>query len=499
MRYLGLFLASAALYTLTWSGRYFHDGGLFAQMFEDGLLVWHHVLYLPTGEAIHWVVSLFAETRREFALEVLSIGSAAGALTLSARLVESLLAWAGAPRQGRAFWIAVLILGVAPSYWFGGATVEIHIFSALGAVLAAWLVWWGRLGLFVGPFVAIVFAGTTHQTCGLLWLGYCVLAWLACERRGRKAPFWQLAASAVLTPALGFVVVYFKGTSANAAVEGSVLAIGAETFRALVNLPYMASRFVGENLAPWGIVVVATLLVPAVSLLRREPSATPDEELSDASPEPRGSAGLGDTTARASLDLTKLRSLAMLAFAGLLPIFVFAQVGPFNEGQYVLPATCFLLLGLVLFAQSFVGCCRGWKAAAMLLVVAQIGWSFYYARQLAKDPIADWARATQALVQEPAVLVTRHPARVLWARRLLSKTAVHNIEQFGGLYTPKQVVDYFISVVPGEVQKGNRVYLDRSVVWPEPNNPFMTPLGRELVERLKLGPPRDVPVVEVGR
>ncbi|MFQ5504160.1 MAG: hypothetical protein ACE5F1_05080 [Planctomycetota bacterium] len=417
-----LFLCAAALYTLTWSGRYFHDGALFAELFDQGHLLFYHTAYLPLAELLYRLLDLCGDPERETALRVLSVLSAAGAVTVSAALVARILG------RNRAALFAGAVFALAPPIWFGGVTVEIHVFSAFACSLAAWLAFSLRAGLFVGPPLAILLAMSAHLTSGTLFAAYCLLGVLGEQQRGREPSPRRTLLALLATLAVGLAYLAVIATWLR---PGRELHIDLGLFLtamgdSLASVPFMARRLVSESLAPWGALVVLAFACPLL-----------------AAREQRG------------------RTLCFVA--ALLPPLLFVQLSLFLEGQYWLPATFLLLLGFTAALPRRVS--MPGLAAMLLLLTAQLGWSFVKERELRVDPDREWALELAAAVERPATVATADLGRTRWTKKLVTKE-VFDLGHFAG-QEPAEAAAFIVSKASELAARGRHVYFDRRVLFSE--------------------------------
>jgi hypothetical protein len=177
------------------------------------------------------------------------------------------------------------------------------------------------------------------------------------------------------------------------------------------------------------------------------------------------------------LGLRRLPMTGLATLAGLVPILWFVLIGTGIEGQYLLSATPFVVLGTTLvLPQAF----RGLPAVALTVAVAvHTAWSIYYRSYLGHDENRVWAEAVAGVVQPPAVVVCSGTSRTRWVRRITGQE-VFNLVHLLAL-PPAQVAEV-IEVKSKEVRsEGLRVYLDRRLLHPEGG----LPIDRQIADALR--------------
>ncbi len=245
----------AVFYIATWSGRYFHDGPLFIDRLAGGNLLWFHAGYLPTGWLIQKLLEPVHEISSEQALAILSVLSALSMVGLT-----HVLAGCVSPDPWLRSTCAVLV-GLAPTVWFGSGCVEIHIFSGATSFLAAFLAtrtgWHPALRAPLACLIAL----TGHMTALLL----CpfLIALVAVSQRRSGGP---LSRSSILglTASSGVAILLYR-------LAVRALPLGqADSFlfarrawnaavQALTSFDGLASRLGSEIFSPWLLLSVAPL------------------------------------------------------------------------------------------------------------------------------------------------------------------------------------------------------------------------------------------------
>jgi len=112
---LALFAAFALFYSLTWSGKYFHDSVAFLRRVEAGELVYYHVAYLPVCQLARGILGRLLGWDAERAMATVSVLAGAGAVSLGYLLGRR------ATGDARVALVASIAVGLAPVLWFGAS------------------------------------------------------------------------------------------------------------------------------------------------------------------------------------------------------------------------------------------------------------------------------------------------------------------------------------------------------------------------------------------
>jgi hypothetical protein len=180
-----VFVVSAVLYLLLLQEHSYGDGVLYLDYARKGVLASTHMLYMPGLQGFTGLFEAIGLPERWLAFAYSAIAAAAGNGFLFAVLRRHVAA-AWSP------WIALLLVGLAPSVLFFGTTVEVHGQQYGFACFALWA-FHALLDRERVPWPNYVLAGLLALAAPLAhetgWMLFAFFAPMAAMRCGRERPF----------------------------------------------------------------------------------------------------------------------------------------------------------------------------------------------------------------------------------------------------------------------------------------------------------------------